>query len=1002
MADDLTIEVTGSAEKAASALDKIIQKITDLQERFDKAAPSASKFAAEMEQIASSSKAFQAFQKMAGGLDKQAVSTKNAESKMAMYQARLDRANVSMERSRVQSEKLATALGKVSEAQKIAEANSAAFSMSPADFAAKYNHSSNGGADLTPQTSEGTEAGPAPVNVPVEKFDVSKIQANIDSMKPKISIDADSAMAELQRMGEYIDGLRPRISGMSEEAQAQFNALAAKLELVSRQIDNQRNAYRGLQSAALKAEQEQGNGSDAYLKLEKRILSADAASQRLAATQEKLKAELASVASGASAAGEQSERAARRSTSGWQKTFDMFGRMFIRIAAFRIFSALSQGIVTGIQDMALASNRANSAMSALSTNALYLKNSVGAALMPVLQSLVPVLNQITDALANVFNTIAALNARIFNHSSTVTIAKRANVDYAATLNKSGNGASNANKKIKELQRTVMGFDELNKLSKETESSTPKSKSGSGSAGMPSYGNMFKTVKVPGWVNKIGQVTDKIANFVKDNVNTLNRLLKASPLVIGAILVFSGANVRLGLGLMAVGAVLMAKQAKEDWDYLHDKTKTSLDKVKRLLAITGAVELAIGAIFAFSGANVGLGIALMAGGIATTAATLNWDSLSKKVEHSLGAFTFTSAVAMLALGSIFAFSGANIPLGVGLLIAGATTMWASATLNWGSMSSQLKQQVGAWTAIVSGALFTLGVILMCAGNFPLGVGMIIAGSIGIVSAATLNWNLLKTKMSGKLGEITAVCSTFLLALGLMLVLTGSMLPLGIGLIIAGGAGLATSATINWNYIKDKMGEALKGVEEKWNEFKSWWKSWGPVKWFREDVAPWFTKEKWKGLAKQAIDAITAPFKNIKWPKIEIPQISWVSGGWKSTGWIYDVLNALHLPTQLPKLQVKWHANGGIFDTPTIAGIGEAGPEAALPLNDEAFSKIAKGIVKNSGSSNDKVDTDRILDRMDKMEHAIENIQVFLYTDDKKIAESANRGNRVLGRTSPTAT
>jgi hypothetical protein len=41
-------------------------------------------------------------------------------------------------------------------------------------------------------------------------------------------------------------------------------------------------------------------------------------------------------------------------------------------------------------------------------------------------------------------------------------------------------------------------------------------------------------------------------------------------------------------------------------------------------------------------------------------------------------------------------------------------------------------------------------------------------------------------------------------------------------------------------------------------------------------------------------------------------------------------------------------------------------------------------------------------MDKMEHAIENIQVFLYTDDKKIAESANRGNRILGRTSPTAT
>jgi len=1002
--DDLMIEVTGSSDKAANAIDRVINKVTKMQDAVEKMVPSLTKFTERMDSLASSSKAFATLDRLTKSTGNVAAASKKAEANEAMYQARLDRANVSMDKSRLQAEKLSNAFKKVSEAEAIAAHNNAAFSMPTKEFAQKYNTSTgNEGINLTPEVPTDTyEPTPAPGH--------TKLASEMGTPhKVSFNFSTGNVQSEIGRIQNFIDGLIPHVSHMSSSAQAQFNELAEKIKLVSQQIDNQRGLYHNLASAASQAAKESGEGSNSYLRIEKRMLSADSAMDRLLNKQEKLKAEMSSVASstekagwGFSRLGSKGEKSASKTKSAWSSTMRMMEKMLVRIAAFRIFSALSQGIVTGIQDMALASNRANSAMSALATNSLYLKNSVGAALMPVLQSLVPVLNQITDALTNVFNTIAALNARIFNHSSTVTIAKRANVDYAATLNKSGSGASNANKKIKELQRTVMGFDELNKLSKETESSTPKSKSGSGSAGMPSYGNMFKTVKVPGWVNKIGQVTDKIANFVKDNVNTLNRLLKASPLVIGAILVFSGANVRLGLGLMAVGAVLMAKQAKEDWDYLHDKTKTSLDKVKRLLAITGAVELAIGAIFAFSGANVGLGIALMAGGIATTAATLNWDSLSKKVEHSLGAFTFTSAVAMLALGSIFAFSGANIPLGVGLLIAGATTMWASATLNWGSMSSQLKQQVGAWTAIVSGALFTLGVILMCAGNFPLGVGMIIAGSIGIVSAATLNWNLLKTKMSGKLGEITAVCSTFLLALGLMLVLTGSMLPLGIGLIIAGGAGLATSATINWNYIKDKMGEALKGVEEKWNEFKSWWKSWGPVKWFREDVAPWFTKEKWKGLAKQAIDAITAPFKNIKWPKIEIPQISWVSGGWKSTGWIYDVLNALHLPTQLPKLQVKWHANGGIFDTPTIAGIGEAGPEAALPLNDEAFSKIAKGIVKNSGSSNDKVDTDRILDRMDKMEHAIENIQVFLYTDDKKIAESANRGNRILGRTSPTAT
>jgi hypothetical protein len=30
-------------------------------------------------------------------------------------------------------------------------------------------------------------------------------------------------------------------------------------------------------------------------------------------------------------------------------------------------------------------------------------------------------------------------------------------------------------------------------------------------------------------------------------------------------------------------------------------------------------------------------------------------------------------------------------------------------------------------------------------------------------------------------------------------------------------------------------------------------------------------------------------------------------------------------------IKWYAQGGIFDSPTIAGIGEAGPEAVVPLD-----------------------------------------------------------------------
>lgn len=41
--------------------------------------------------------------------------------------------------------------------------------------------------------------------------------------------------------------------------------------------------------------------------------------------------------------------------------------------------------------------------------------------------------------------------------------------------------------------------------------------------------------------------------------------------------------------------------------------------------------------------------------------------------------------------------------------------------------------------------------------------------------------------------------------------------------------------------------------------------------------------------------------------------------------------------VPHLSVSWYKQGGIFDAPTIAGIGEAGPEAVVPL-DKLWSKF----------------------------------------------------------------
>lgn len=64
-----------------------------------------------------------------------------------------------------------------------------------------------------------------------------------------------------------------------------------------------------------------------------------------------------------------------------------------------------------------------------------------------------------------------------------------------------------------------------------------------------------------------------------------------------------------------------------------------------------------------------------------------------------------------------------------------------------------------------------------------------------------------------------------------------------------------------------------------------------------------------------------------------------------------------PPSVPHLSVAWYAKGGIFTQPTIfggsngqlKGAGEAGPEAALPLNAETLGGIGKGIAEAMGGS-----------------------------------------------------
>lgn len=80
---------------------------------------------------------------------------------------------------------------------------------------------------------------------------------------------------------------------------------------------------------------------------------------------------------------------------------------------------------------------------------------------------------------------------------------------------------------------------------------------------------------------------------------------------------------------------------------------------------------------------------------------------------------------------------------------------------------------------------------------------------------------------------------------------------------------------------------------------------------------------RGLIKGIVDRIKGLFNfKVSTPHIPVPKFSISPSGWK----VKDLLEG-----SIPKLSVKWNAEGAIFTKPTILqGVGDAGAEAALPL------------------------------------------------------------------------
>lgn len=318
----------------------------------------------------------------------------------------------------------------------------------------------------------------------------------------------------------------------------------------------------------------------------------------------------------------------------------------------------------------------------------------------------------------------------------------------------------------------------------------------------------------GLVSLLAQDWNAMDRSVKAALTRVMVVLGAAAMAIGAILCFSGANVPLGIGLMIAGAASLGTAVALNWATMDQNIKQA---IVGILEIVGAALLVIGAILTFSGTNLPLGIGLMLAGAVSlaTAAALNWELTGGNIKAVVTEIALLLGTSLLAVGAVIALSGANLPLGIGLMIAGAVSLATAAALNWDSIVEAIRGDVGVITAIVSAALLMLGAAITFSGaNLPLGISLLAAGAIGLIAVVALNWNAITTALQGEIGQITAFVSAALLVLGIILCLSGVGIPLGIALIAAGAVGLVTVAAVNWNAILDKL-------KEVWGDIKNWW-------------------------------------------------------------------------------------------------------------------------------------------------------------------------------------
>jgi hypothetical protein len=465
-------------------------------------------------------------------------------------------------------------------------------------------------------------------------------------------------------------------------------------------------------------------------------------------------------------------------------------------AELRYYAIMTQ-VTTAQGDMARTLEAPANQLRILQAQLTQAARAIGNIFIPALNAILPYAIAVVQVIREIANALANLAG-----------FKLTEVDYSG-VNSAAVGAGSLADNLddaagaaKKLKQYTAGFDELNVFAPNTGSG---SGAGAGGAGgfdfdLPTYDFLGDAVQT-----RIGE----IKKMIEDTLAEITTIVSGFMLAVGAILVVTGVNIPLGVGLMAAGAVGLAATVGLNWTAMSSELASTLALIT---GVVGGFLLALGAIMTFSGANLPLGIALMALGGASlvSAAVINWHNSDQHLTDALTTLTGVLAGASLAVGAMLAFTGVATGLGIALMAVGAVTLVSAAALNWNSIPDALASPLSRVGLLVSGATLALGAILAFSGCMPLGIALMAIGATSLVSVMALNWNGLSDEIQNVIAIITTVVSVAFLAIGAALAFSGANIPLGLALLAAGAVTMGTAIMPNWNDLSDNVQQKISMI------------------------------------------------------------------------------------------------------------------------------------------------------------------------------------------------